>query len=106
MGFQLLKNLKDMEREYFEYALILEQIAKVSSSYGISVAVSGLPQVILQEFGTQEQKTKLDYMAWPTEACWGALLFQNLIQIRCWFHDYDSNKGRAIFIRLRDESFG
>ena len=41
---------------YFEYALVLEEIAKVSSSYAVSVAVSGLPQVILQEFGTQEQK--------------------------------------------------
>ena len=41
---------------YLEYALVLEEIAKVSSSYAVSVAVSGLPQVILQEFGTQEQK--------------------------------------------------
>ncbi len=41
---------------YFEYALVLEEIAKVSPSYAVSVAVSGLPQVILQEFGTPEQK--------------------------------------------------
>lgn len=41
---------------YFEYALALEEIAKVSPSYAVSVAVSGLPQVILQEFGTDEQK--------------------------------------------------
>lgn len=41
---------------YFEYALALEEIAKISPSYAVSVAVSGLPQVILQEFGTEEQK--------------------------------------------------
>ncbi len=41
---------------YFEYALALEEIAKVSPSYAVSIAVSGLPQVILQEFGTTEQK--------------------------------------------------
>lgn len=41
---------------YFEYALALEEIAKVSPSYAVSVAVSGLPQVILQEFGTTDQK--------------------------------------------------
>ena len=41
---------------YFEYALALEEIAKVSPSYAVSVAVSGLPQVILQEFGTPEQQ--------------------------------------------------
>ena len=43
---------------YFEYAMALEEIAKVSASYGISVAVSGLPQVILAEFGNVEQKQK------------------------------------------------
>ena len=41
---------------YFEYALVLEEIAKVSASYGVSVAVSGLPQVILSDFGNDEQK--------------------------------------------------
>lgn len=41
---------------YLEYALALEEIAKVSPSYAVSVAVSGLPQVILQEFGTLDQK--------------------------------------------------
>ena len=43
---------------YFEYALVLEEIARVSASYGVSVAVSGLPQVILDEFGNEEQKRR------------------------------------------------
>jgi alkylation response protein AidB-like acyl-CoA dehydrogenase len=43
---------------YFEYALVLEELARVSASYGVSVAVSGLPQVILDEFGNEEQKKR------------------------------------------------
>jgi alkylation response protein AidB-like acyl-CoA dehydrogenase len=34
---------------YTEYAIVLEEIAKVSASYGVSVAVTGLPQVILSQ---------------------------------------------------------
>lgn len=41
---------------YVEYCLVLEQIARVSSSYAVTVAVTGLPQVILTQFGTEEQK--------------------------------------------------
>jgi alkylation response protein AidB-like acyl-CoA dehydrogenase len=41
---------------YLEYAIVLEEIAKVSSSYAVSVAVTGLPQVILSQFGTDSQK--------------------------------------------------
>lgn len=41
---------------YMEYAIILEEIAKVSASYAVSVAVTGLPQVILASMGTEEQK--------------------------------------------------
>ena len=41
---------------YLEYAIALEEIAKVSSSYAVSIAVSGLPQIILQSFGTTEQQ--------------------------------------------------
>ena len=41
---------------YMEYALILEEIAKVSASYAVSVAVTGLPQVILATFGTELQQ--------------------------------------------------
>ena len=41
---------------YSEYAVVLEEIAKVSASYAVSVAVTGLPQVILSQFGTEAQK--------------------------------------------------
>ena len=41
---------------YTEYAIILEEIAKVSASYAVSVAVTGLPQVILATYGTEAQK--------------------------------------------------
>lgn len=43
---------------YLEYALVLEEIAKVSASYGVSVAVTGLPQVILSTMGTDAQKAE------------------------------------------------
>lgn len=43
---------------YTEYAIALEEIGAVSVSYAISVAVSGLPQIILNKFGTSEQKKK------------------------------------------------
>ena len=41
-----------------DYVLALEEIAKVSASYGVSVAVTGLPQVIISSYGSEEQKTK------------------------------------------------
>lgn len=43
---------------YLEYAIVLEEIAKVSSSYAVSVAVNGLPQVILGTFGTPDQQQR------------------------------------------------
>lgn len=43
---------------YLEYAIALEEIASQSVAYAISVAVSGLPQIILNTFGTDEQKQK------------------------------------------------
>lgn len=43
---------------YLEYTLALEEIAAFSVAYAISVAVSGLPQIILNIFGTVEQKKK------------------------------------------------
>ena len=43
---------------YLEYALAIEEIAAVSASYAISVAVSGLPQLILSKFGNEHQKSK------------------------------------------------
>lgn len=41
---------------YLAYAKVLEAIAKVSASYAVSVAVTGLPQIILAEFGTDAQR--------------------------------------------------
>ena len=54
---------------YSEYAVVLEEIAKVSSSYAVSVAVTGLPQLILSKFGTDAQKE-----AWLPGLATGAFL--------------------------------
>ena len=43
---------------YTEYTIILEEIARISASYAVSVAVTGLPQVILATYGTEAQKEK------------------------------------------------
>jgi butyryl-CoA dehydrogenase len=43
---------------YLEYTAALEEIATVSASYAISVAVTGLPQIILSQFGSEAQKQK------------------------------------------------
>lgn len=43
---------------YVEYALVLEEIAHVSASWAVTVAVSGLPQIILGSFGTEVQQTR------------------------------------------------
>ena len=43
---------------YLEYSIVLEEIAKFSASYAVTVAVNGLPQIILSEFGTEAQKER------------------------------------------------
>ena len=43
---------------YQEYIGAIEELAAVSGAYAVSVAVSGLPQIILSTFGTEGQKTK------------------------------------------------
>lgn len=43
---------------YQEYITVLEEIASVSGAYAISVAVTGLTQVILNLFGNEAQKQK------------------------------------------------
>jgi butyryl-CoA dehydrogenase len=43
---------------YVDYCVVLEQIARVSASYAVSVAVTGLPQVILNLYGDEAQKTR------------------------------------------------
>lgn len=41
-----------------EYVTVLEEIAKVSASYAVTVAVTGLPQLILTTFGTDDQRDR------------------------------------------------
>ena len=43
---------------YSEYIATIEELAAVNAGYAISVAVTGLPQIILSLFGTEEQKRK------------------------------------------------
>jgi butyryl-CoA dehydrogenase len=43
---------------YLEYSLILEEIAKTSVPYAVTVSVSGMVQSILNEFGNEDQKQK------------------------------------------------
>ncbi len=43
---------------YQDYAVVLDELARVSVGYAISLAVTGLPQLILSKFGTQKQKEK------------------------------------------------
>lgn len=43
---------------YQEYAAVIEELASVNAAYAISVAVTGLTQVILKEFGNDAQKKK------------------------------------------------
>jgi alkylation response protein AidB-like acyl-CoA dehydrogenase len=57
-GVQTSSEYDGMGLGYFEYALVLEEVSKISASYGVSIAVTGLPQVILSQFGTSEQKSK------------------------------------------------
>ncbi len=43
---------------YLEYAMVLEEVAAVSAAYGVALAVSGLPQVILARYGTDAQRER------------------------------------------------
>lgn len=43
---------------YSEYSVVIEELARVSCAYAISVAVTGLPQMILASAGTEAQKKK------------------------------------------------
>ena len=43
---------------YLEYAIVLEEIGRVSASYAVTVAVNGLPQIILAEFGDEAQRER------------------------------------------------
>jgi alkylation response protein AidB-like acyl-CoA dehydrogenase len=43
---------------YQEYIGAIEELAAASGAYAVSVAVSGLPQVILDTFGSEDQKSR------------------------------------------------
>ncbi|GDX83597.1 acyl-CoA dehydrogenase [Deltaproteobacteria bacterium] len=43
---------------YVEYALVLEEIARVAPSWAVCIAVNGLPQIILTKFGTDAQRQR------------------------------------------------
>ncbi len=43
---------------YSEYALVLEEVARVSPAYAVAIAVTGLPQIILTHFGSEDQKNR------------------------------------------------
>ncbi len=43
---------------YLAYVHVLEEVAKVSPAYAVSIAVNGLPQVILQQFGDPAQQAR------------------------------------------------
>lgn len=57
-GIPLPEKYGGAELGYQEYVVTLEELAQVSTGYAISVAVTGLAQVILNLFGTEEQKQK------------------------------------------------
>jgi hypothetical protein len=49
---------------YSVYALMLEELATASSAFAVTVAVNGLPQIILERFGNEtQQKTWLPPLA-------------------------------------------
>lgn len=54
---------------YLDYCVVIEEIAKVNSSYAVSIAVTGLPQVILNQYGNEAQKS-----AWLPGLASGELL--------------------------------
>lgn len=43
---------------YSDYITVIEELAAVSAAYAISVSVTGLPQVILNQCGSEDQKKK------------------------------------------------
>ena len=57
-GIPTSEELGGLGLGYLEYAVAIEEIAKVSASYAVTVAVNGLPQIILAQYGTAEQQAK------------------------------------------------
>lgn len=57
-GVQTAERYGGLGLGYVEYALVLEEIAKVAPAYAVCVAVSGLPQVILAQYGDEAQRER------------------------------------------------
>jgi alkylation response protein AidB-like acyl-CoA dehydrogenase len=57
-GIPIAEEFGGLGLGYLEYAMVLEEIGAVSASYGVSVAVTGLPQIILSQHGTQAQRER------------------------------------------------
>lgn len=43
---------------YVDYALVLEEIARVSAAWAVTIAVTGLPQIILRTYGNEAQRER------------------------------------------------
>lgn len=57
-GIPTAERLGGLGLGYLEYALVLEEIARVSASYAVTVAVNGLPQIILAQYGDEAQRER------------------------------------------------
>ncbi len=57
-GVQTAEEWGGLGLGYLEYALVIEELAKVAPAYAVSVAVSGLPQVILAKYGDDAQRRR------------------------------------------------
>jgi len=57
-GIPTFEEFGGMGLGYQEYIAVIQEIASVNASYAVSICVSGLPQMILQKFGTDAQKNK------------------------------------------------
>ena len=57
-GIPLPENLGGAGLGYQELAVTIEELAATAASYAISVAVTGLTQVILNQYGNENQKKK------------------------------------------------
>ncbi|MEN9723684.1 MAG: hypothetical protein RJB38_1670 [Pseudomonadota bacterium] len=58
-GIPVAEHLGGAGLGYQDYIVTIEELARVSAAYAISVAVTGLPQVILSSFGSQEQQEQI-----------------------------------------------
>lgn len=57
-GVTLPENYGGANLSYCDYVYVLEEIAKYSVPYAVTVSVSAMVQTIINEFGTEEQKLK------------------------------------------------